>query len=53
MYANACAIPSTLGGGAHGHLGMIMPAVQYATLSAGGAAYVNPVPPVEPVYGGT
>ena len=52
LYANACAIPSTLGGGAHGHLGMIMPNAQYITLSAGGAAYVDPVPPVEPVYGG-
>ena len=33
LYANAAVIPTTLGGGQHGHIGLIMPAPLYATLS--------------------
>eukprot|EP00957_Ditylum_brightwellii_P097877 7454277-Ditylum_brightwellii.AAC.1 len=45
MYANAVAIPTTLGGGgAHGHIGLIMDATQYAMLS--GTPYAKPNEPV-------
>lgn len=33
IYANAAEVPSTLGGGNHGHLGAVMTATLYATLS--------------------
>ena len=49
LYANAAAIPSTQGGGNHGHLGMIMDPVVYATLSP--VAWVNPPQPVMPPLG--
>jgi hypothetical protein len=48
LYANAQAVPSKLGGGANGHLGMMMPTAEYILFSAGGAPYVHPVDPVEP-----
>jgi len=49
MYTNTRSVPSTLGGGAHGHLGMIMPAASYQALT--GAAFVPPVHPgPRPVY---
>ena len=47
MYANAGAIPTTLGGGAHGHIRLIMDVTQYATLS--GTPYVTPTAPVRGV----
>jgi hypothetical protein len=34
LNANAISIPSMAGGGAHGNLGIIMPQVEYATISA-------------------
>jgi len=34
IYANVCAIPSTHGGGTHGHLGLVMTTVDYQTISA-------------------
>jgi hypothetical protein len=40
--ANAMAVHSTLGGGAHGHLGLVLTPAQYATLS--------PTPFVRPVF---
>ena len=33
LYANAASIPSTLGGGRHGHVGLLMTTTLYATLS--------------------
>ena len=33
LYANAAVIPNALGGGQHGHIGLIMEAPLYATLS--------------------
>lgn len=46
IYANAAAVPSTLGGGNHGHLGMVMEDNVFATLSA--TAWQTPVLPVLP-----
>jgi hypothetical protein len=52
VYTNLCAVPSDLGGGNHGHLGMVMPQAKYITISNGGVAYVHPAPPVPPIYAG-
>eukprot|EP00957_Ditylum_brightwellii_P176259 13420807-Ditylum_brightwellii.AAC.1 len=41
LYANAAAVPTTLGGEAHGHIGLVMEAGLYGTLS-GGTAYTAP-----------
>ncbi len=51
LYANAAAIPSTLGGGKHGHVGLLMTPTLYATLSSTEyRAPSNPGPtPVYPV----
>ena len=47
MYGNAATLPTTLGGGAHGHVGLIMKATLYVTLSA--TAYFTPnEPPLTP-----
>ena len=47
MYGNAATLPTTLGGRAHGHVGLIMKATLYVTLSA--TAYVTPnEPPLTP-----
>jgi len=35
IYANKLAIPSTRGGGGHGHLGLIMPLAEYKLLTGG------------------
>ena len=43
LYENAASVYSALGGGAHGHLGVIMNAVQYNTLV--GANYIAPLNP--------
>ena len=43
LYANARAIPSTQGGGQHGHLGKIMNAVAYTTLT--GTPWTTPPHP--------
>ena len=53
VYANLCSVPSQLEGGDHGHLGMVMPNVEYILMSTGGAAYAPPAgaPPV-PAYVG-
>ena len=40
MYGNAATLPTTLGGGAHGHVGLIMKAKLYMNLSQ--TAYVSP-----------
>jgi len=43
LYANARAIPSTHSGGSHGHLGLIMPIVEYTLLT--GIVFQLPVHP--------
>ena len=44
MYGNVATLPTTLGGGAHGHFGIIMKATIYVTLVA--TAYVTPNEPL-------
>lgn len=44
LYGNAASLPTTLGGGAHGHIGLIMTPALYATL-APGTPYNNPIDP--------
>ena len=47
MYGNIATLPTTLGGGAHVHVGLIMKATLYVTLSE--TAYVTPnEPPLTP-----
>ena len=47
MYGNAATLPTTLGGRSHGHVGLIVKATLYVTLSA--TAYVAPnEPPLTP-----
>eukprot|EP00957_Ditylum_brightwellii_P070247 5337021-Ditylum_brightwellii.AAC.1 len=41
LYGNAVAVPTTLGGGAHGHIGLVIEAGLYGTFS-GGTAYNAP-----------
>ncbi len=49
LYANAATLATTLGGGAHGHIGIIMQQPLYATLTA--TPYIEPAEPtVLPVY---
>lgn len=43
VFTNARAIPSTRGGGAHGHLGLVMPAANYLALT--GHAFMLPLHP--------
>ena len=43
LKANASKVPSELGGGLFGHLGLIMSAIAYARISA--VAYVRPAMP--------
>ena len=47
LYANAAAVTSTRGGGAMGHLGMIMPAAEYLALD-GTVAWDDPAHPGDP-----
>eukprot|EP00957_Ditylum_brightwellii_P069135 5249734-Ditylum_brightwellii.AAC.1 len=43
LYENAATIPSSLGGGAHGHIGLVMEPTLYSSLSA--TAYNAPSAP--------
>ena len=52
LFDNALAVESELGGGDHGHLGMLMAPIDYAAVSTGGAAYAFPVKPAVPNYAG-
>ena len=52
IYDNALAVESELGGGDHGHLGMVMPNADYITVSTGATAYAFPVRPDAPNYAG-
>jgi hypothetical protein len=45
IFANALAVPSLLGGGGHGHLGLVMPAADYIALNGTLAFMSPPVPP--------
>ena len=48
MYGNTATLPTTLSGGAHGHVGLIVKATLYVTLSP--TAYVAPIePPLMPI----
>ncbi len=53
LKANAGSVPSTLGGGQHGHLGLLLSAVRYAALlhTAPWVSPVNPGPFVPPDAG--
>jgi hypothetical protein len=44
LYGNAASLPSPLGGGEHGQIGILVSVPLYATLSAT-ACYTNPVDP--------
>jgi hypothetical protein len=43
LYGNAASLPTTLGGGQHGHVGLIMTPILYATLA--NTAYIPPNDP--------
>ena len=45
LYANAMIVPSTSGGGAHGHLGMLMSTTDYQTASGQAVPFTTPVHP--------
>jgi hypothetical protein len=45
LYTNAQNVASSLGGGNHGHLGMLMPTEEYTRISNGSAEYNFPAPP--------
>jgi hypothetical protein len=53
LYVNVQSVQSQLGGGNHGHLGMLMPQAEYILISNGGEPYVQPEKPNVPVYNGT
>jgi hypothetical protein len=49
LYTNAASLPTTLGGGQHGHIGIVMSPILYATISA--VPYNQPVDPgPEPLF---
>jgi hypothetical protein len=52
LYANARSIESKLGGGEHGHMGMLMTETAYIKISQGGKPYVFPEEPKVPTYEG-
>ena len=51
VYACARSVPTALGGGANGHLGMVMSVANYAVLVPGNA-FNMPAPPAQPTYAG-
>jgi hypothetical protein len=53
LYANLSTVESKLGGGSHGHLGMLMPEEEYIKKSRGAATYVAPEKADLPQYTGT
>jgi hypothetical protein len=53
LYASVCSACSTMGGGNHRHLGMLMPNEEYVLISNGGTPYVAAAgPPQVPAYAG-
>jgi ribosomal protein L20 len=53
LYENVQSVQSHLGGGNHGHLGMLMPKAEYILISNEGEPYVYPDKPDVPNYHGT
>ena len=53
LKANASSVPSTLGGGAYGHLGLLLTATRYATLSPTPFTVPNNPGPFAPPAAGT
>jgi hypothetical protein len=53
LYANVRGITSDLGGGQHGHLGLLMPAADYLALPGAAAYILPPTRPALPLYVGT
>jgi len=49
---NAITMPSSLGGGNHGHVGILLPQAGYLALSGQATAWHNPVEPAIPNYAG-
>ena len=52
LYANAQAVPTSLGGGDHGHLGLITSPADYLRLSAQPTPFNVPAAPVAPGLAG-
>eukprot|EP00957_Ditylum_brightwellii_P043661 3309552-Ditylum_brightwellii.AAC.1 len=50
-FANAAAVPTTLSGGQHGHVGLVAPATVYSTLSS--IEYITPKKPMQPMFAAT
>ena len=48
LKANAGSIKTTLGGGAHGHLGLVLTPTEYATICPN-TPFIKPVQPIPPV----
>jgi hypothetical protein len=53
LYNNAQSVSSLLGGGLHGHLGLLMEEADYTAISHGNTAYAFPDKPEAPNYTGT
>lgn len=53
IYTAAASIPSTRGGGQHGHLGMVMQPAPYALLAPGTPFDIPATQPVAPIFQGT
>ena len=50
IYMCARYVDSDAGGGAHGHLGMVMNAADYAAAAPGAAAWADPINPAPPAF---
>jgi hypothetical protein len=53
LYANVRGITTDLGGGQHGHLGLLMPDADYLALPGAAAYILPPTRPALPLYNGT
>jgi hypothetical protein len=53
LYANVTGITTDLGGGQHGHLGLLMPDADYLALPGAAAYILPPTHPDIPTYNGT
>jgi hypothetical protein len=53
LYTNAQSVSSLLGGGSHGHLGLLMDDAAYTAISHGNVPYIFPALPDVPDYNGT
>ena len=50
---NAITVPSSLGGGNHGHVGILLTQAEYLAMTGQATAYNAPVEPAIPAYAGT